>query len=148
MARITLAQQIEAPVELVFKTISEIEYFSKAVPEIVSYEILSETKAGLSTRFRETRVTNGKEMHTELEITEFIDNEHVRMVADSHGTIWDTLFTFQESQGQTLVTVVMDAKAHKLLPKLLNPLLKGLYKKGIKKNMEDVNSYLIKNKNS
>lgn len=30
---------------------------------------------------------------TELEVTEFVENDHVRYVTDSHGTVWDTVMS-------------------------------------------------------
>ena len=26
-----------------------------------------------------------------LEVTEYVEHEHVRMIADSHGTVWDSI---------------------------------------------------------
>ncbi|KAA3620445.1 MAG: SRPBCC family protein [Calditrichaeota bacterium] len=141
MVRISIIRKIESTVENVFNTISNITNFSKAVPEIVDFEILSEIKSGLGMRFSETRITNKKKMVTELEITEFVKNDHVRMVADSHGTVWDTLFEVKQENGNTVLKVTMDAKAHKLLSKLLNPLMKGLFRKGVAKNLDDVKKY-------
>jgi len=100
MSRMTVKRTIHAPVELVFKTVSDINNFSKAVPHIVSAEILSDTKSGVGKRFRETRLMNGKETKTVLEVTEFVENDRVRMVADSHGTVWDSLFTVTSAGGK------------------------------------------------
>ncbi len=82
MSRMTIKRTIHAPVDLVFRTVSDINNFSKAIPHIVSAEILSDTKSGVGTRFRETRLMNGKEATTELEVTEFVDNDRVRIVAE------------------------------------------------------------------
>ena len=38
----------------------------------------------------------------------------------------------------------MEARAHKLLPKLLNPLMKGLYKKGLEKHLNALKIYCEK----
>ena len=83
----------------------------------------------------------GKEAVTELEVTEYIENDRVRLVADSHGTIWDTVFTVRTENTQTELTMKMDSKAYKLLPKLINPLIKGMIKKAIMKDMDSVKTY-------
>ena len=54
----------------------------------------------------------GKEATTELEVTEFIQNDRVRMVGDSHGTVWNTIFTVKPECGKTVLVVIMDAKAY------------------------------------
>lgn len=141
MSRITITKTINAPAAQVFKTVADINNFSKAVPHIVSAEILSDIKRGVGTRFRETRLMNGQEATTELEVTEYIDNDRVRIVTDSHGTVWDTLFVVRPANGQTELELTMDARAHKLLPKLMNPLIKGVISKAIEKDMDAVKSY-------
>ena len=93
MSRITVTRTIDAPLDVVFRTVADIRQFSKALPRIVKFEFLSEVKSGVGTRFRETRLMKGKEATTELEVTEFIENDRIRLVADDHhGTVWDTLF--------------------------------------------------------
>ena len=93
MTRTTIIRLIDAPLDKVFKTVSDISQFSQAIPHIMKIEYLSDKKNGVGTRFRETRLMKGKEAVTELEVTEYIENERVRFVADSHGTVWDTVFT-------------------------------------------------------
>jgi carbon monoxide dehydrogenase subunit G len=144
MSRTTIIRLINAPLEKVFKTVSDISQFSKAIPHIVNIEYLTEKKTGLGTRFRETRLMKGKEAVTELEVTEYIENDRIRLVADSHGTVWDTVFTVRAEKRKTELTMIMDAKAYKLLPKLLNPLIKGIIKKAITKDIESVKVFCEK----
>ncbi len=141
MATTTVSRIIRAPIERVFDTVAHIESFSKALPHIVNVEILSEQRSGVGTRFRETRLMGKKEATTELEVTEYVENERIRLVTDTHGTVWDTVFTVAPAEGGIELKMVMDARAHKLLPKLLNPLFKGMIAKFIEKDMDAVKSY-------
>ena len=141
MTRTIVSRTVDAPLDVVFKAVSDIGNLPSTVPDIVKVEFLSDVISGVGTRFRETRLMNGKESTTELEVTEFIDNEHVRMVADSHGTVWDSVFTVKATGGRTELVLSMDAKARKLLPKLMNPLINGLIKKGLDKHMDAVKAY-------
>ena len=136
MTRTTVTRTIDAPIELVFNTVADIRQFSLALPHVVKFEFLSDVTSGLGTRFRETRLMNGKETITELEITEYVENDRVRIVADSHGTVWDTTFDVMSEGGKTTLTLTMDAKAYKLLSKLMNPLIKGMIKKAVEKDMD------------
>ena len=70
MTQFTATRTINALIDLVFKTVSDINNFSKSVPDIVKVEFLSDVKLGVGTRFRETRLMKGKEATTELEVTE------------------------------------------------------------------------------
>ncbi len=141
MGQISITKVINAPVDRVFKAVADIRNFSKAVPDIMDVEFLSDQKSGVGTRFKETREINGREASTELEVTEYEENDHVRIVSDSHGTIWDSLFSVKKVDGNTELTLVMDAKAYKFLPKLLIPIMKFFIKKEISKDMDAVKVY-------
>lgn len=144
MTRFTVTRTINAPIDLVFKTISNINNYSKAVPDIVKFEILSEIQSGVGTRFRETRMMKGKEARTELEVTEFIENDRIRMVTDSHGAVWDSVFIVKSEEDHTHLELTMDAKPHKLMPKLMIPLMKGFISKNVEKDLDAVKTYCEK----
>lgn len=141
MSRTHVERTINAPVEKVFDTVAHIENFAKAVPSIVGTEFLSDIKSGVGTRFRETRRMRGKDATTELEVTEYIENDRVRIVADAGGTIWDTLFEVSPESGQVKLSVSMDARAYKFLSKLVNPFIKGFVQKAIESDMDSVKIY-------
>ena len=141
MVRTIVMREIKAPIDKVFQTVANINEFSQAIPHIVKVEFLSEATLGIGTRFRETRLMKGKEAATELEVTEYVENERIRLVADSHGTIWDTLFTVESKEGYTELTMTMDAKAYKLIPKLMNRIVMGMIQKAIESDMDAVKSF-------
>jgi carbon monoxide dehydrogenase subunit G len=141
MAQFRTTRTIKAPVDLVFSMISEINNFSKAIPHITNIEFLSEVKSGVGTRFRETRLMGGKEATTELELTEHKENELVRFVADSNGTIWDTIMTIQELSGTTKLEMKMDAKSYKLMSKIMTYLIQGMVQKALEADMDSLKQY-------
>lgn len=141
MGRIRIKKTINAPVGFVFSTISDIHRFSEAVPDIINIEMLSDITSGIGTRFRETRLMNGKEASTELEITEYEENRLIRLVAESHGTVWDSVFTVHENEGKTELILVMEAKAYKLMSKLVNVLMKKMMRKALENDMDAVKVY-------
>ena len=138
--RIKVSRKINAPINVVFNTVADIRNFSEALPHVVRYEFLSEQESGLGTRFRETRLMNGKEAMTELEVTEFVENEHVRMVADSHGAVWDTTFSVNEN-GRTELTMVMDAEPYKLFARIMNAVFKRVIAKAVERDMDLVKAH-------
>ena len=141
MTRVVVIREIRAPIDFVFRSISNISQLPQTVPEIEKVEFLSENQSGIGTRFRETRLINGKESITDLEVTEYAQNEYIRMKADSHGIVWDSLFKVEKAGEFTQLTLTMDAKAQQLLPKLLNPLMKRMYKRGLEKHVDALKSY-------
>jgi len=141
MTRTVVQRRINAPVDRVFDVIAHVNNFSKAVEPIKKVEFLSDVQKGIGTRFLETRVMKGKEMTVELEVTEYVANDHVRIVSDTHGTVWDTVFKVTPQGDQTELVMTMDANAHKLLPKLVNPLIKGMIQKYLEQDMDAVKQY-------
>lgn len=141
MSRTVVTRTIHAPVEQVFDAVAHIDRFSEIVEDIVRVEYVSEQKRGVGARFRETRRMNGNEATVELEVTEYVANERVRLVADTHGTVWDTLFTVSASAGETTLTMTMEARAHKLIAKLVTPLIRGMVRKGVEKDMDAVKAF-------
>ena len=144
MKPITIVKTINAPVELVFKTIAHIEEFSKVVNDIVNIEFLSDNKTGTGTRFRETRMMKGKEATTELEVKEYVENEKVRIVADSQGTVWDTLFTVKKEDDKTMLSTAMVAHTNNIFAKLINSMIRSIIAKAVEKDMDAVKVYCEK----
>lgn len=141
MSKVVVEKNIDAPIPEVFNAVADVREFSKVVGNITNIEFLTEQKTGVGTKFRETRVMNGKEATTELEVTEYDENEKVRLVADAGGTIWDTIFETKPSNNATLLTMNMEARPYKLISKVMNLFIMGFVTKAIEKDMDAVKHF-------
>ena len=143
MIRTAVSRTIDAAPEMVFSIVSDISNYSEAVPHLVRVEFLTDQRVGVGARFRETRVMRSREATTEIEVTEFVANERVRMVSDEGGTIWDTVFTVTllGDGGGTRLDMVMDARPYRILSRLMMPLIKGVVAKAIAADMDAVKAY-------
>ena len=83
----------------------------------------------------------GKESSTELEVTEYVENDRIRLISDTHGTIWDTVFTISLIDAGTELIMTMEARSYKLIPKIMNPVIKGMIKKMIEIDMDYVKEF-------
>jgi carbon monoxide dehydrogenase subunit G len=139
-----MSRTINAPVDAVFETVSDISNYTKAVPELVRVEFVTEQRVGVGTRFRETRRMGKREATTELEVTEYERNERVRMVSDAGGTIWDSVFTVtpEEDGSGTRLDVVMEARPYRLMSRLFVPLMKGAVAKAVAGDMDALKAWL------
>ena len=144
MTRTTIHRSINAPVQVVFDTVAHIDNFRKAIPDILDVEYTSDVQNGIGARFKETRDMNGRTATVELEVTDYAENDRVRLVSDAGGTVWDTVFTTEATEEGTSLTMVMDAKPHKFLAKLFIPITKGMIRKSIEKDMDAVKAYCEK----
>lgn len=130
-------RRIRAPLPLVFEVISELKYFPESSPTITNIERLSDVESGLGLRFRETRKMGKREASTVLEMTEYEPNSHLRFVSDEGGTIWDTLFEVKPlDDGITGLTLEMDARPYKLMPRLILPLILGVIGKAVEDDVD------------
>lgn len=143
MPSVSTSRTIRAPRELVFRAVADVREFKKIQPQIVEVEFLTEQQRGLGTRFRETRMMGSKPATTVLEVTEYVENERIRFVTDAGGTIWDTVMDVRPSvqPGVTELSMVMDARPHKLLAKVMTPLIMGMVGKAVKADMDRVKDW-------
>ena len=141
MANVTVTRRIDAPVDLVFRTVAHVEQFSQAVPGILRVEFLSDVKSGVGARFRETRVMMGREASTELEVTEYVENERVRIVSEAGGALWDTVFTVAPDGDGTALKMVMDARPQTPSARMTVPLIIGTVRKAVEEDLDAVKSF-------
>ncbi len=144
MTHTKISRIIRAPAMTVFETVADAANYTKAVPDIVKVEFLGDRRSGVGTRFRETRVMGRREAATELEVTEYVANERIRLVSDSGGTVWDSLFTVTpvEDGSAARLDLVMEARPYRLLSRILVPLGKNVVAKAIAGDMDAVKAHL------
>jgi hypothetical protein len=141
MTQFRFTRTTTAPIDPVFATISNPQNSSKVSEDVVRIEMLSDTTSGVGTLFRETRKMGKREATTDLEITECVDNEHVRFVSDAGGAIWDTIYSVSTVDGRTRMGVVIDARPYKLMTRIMIPFIKGMVGKFMAKDMDAVTAY-------
>lgn len=142
MGPVAVSRVIDAPVDRVFSTIADVETFARAVPDIADVEFVSERRSGVGTVFRETRVMRGRHATSELEVTEYVENELIRLVSDEGGTIWDSVFTVAPiGGGGTRLDLVMDARPHTLTARVVNWLTRSIIRRSIEGDMDAVKAY-------
>ena len=142
MASIRKASRIiDAPVELVFKAVTDTNEFHKAAPHIKSVKVLDGTSPGIGYKFCETRVMNGSESTTVLEITEYKENDYARFVTDQGGAVWDTLYTVKPDGNGSELSLEMECRPHKFMAKLMTPLIMGTVGKAMEADMDAVAAF-------
>lgn len=141
MKPIITLRTINAPLERVFQTISDVRNFRQAVPQITNVEFLSDLQQGAGTRFRETRMIHNREQSVDLEVAEYVENERVRMVSDAGGTVWDTLFSVSQARNAVELKMQMDVRPYKFYARIMNVLIRGMVVKGVESDMDAVKLY-------
>lgn len=145
MTTTSASRHIKAPVAEVFDVVAHIERFSEAVPHITEVEFLTDQKAGVGTKFRETRRMRRGTATTDLEVTEYEKDDRIRLVSDAGGTIWDTVFTVTPEAGGTKLDMVGEARPYKFMAKLVVPLISPMLTKAIAADMDAIKEYCESN---
>jgi len=135
MASIKVSTQVAAPLEKVFEVFTQIDKAAERIPAITKLEMLSEGPFGNGTRWRETRLMMKKEATEEMWVTGFDPPKSYTVEAQSHGSLYQTLFEFKQEAGGTKVTWTFDCIPQSFGAKLLAPVFALFFNGMMKKCM-------------
>jgi uncharacterized protein YndB with AHSA1/START domain len=141
MRSATVSRTIAAPAVEVFDAVADVENYGEVFPTITKIEFLSEQRSGVGTRFRETRKGSGRDGTSEVEVTEYVDGDHIHLVDDYYGAVWDTLYSVVEDGGSTRLTMAVEAQPHRLAAKLTVSVMMSGYRKNMEKNIDAVKAH-------
>jgi len=141
MATVKVIRTINGPANVVFQAVADPRCFAEAISGVTHLEFLSEVTAGVGTRFRQTRELNGQAMTMDFNITEHVPDDRVRIHNEIHGTEWDSVFTLVPSGTVTTLTLCMTTRSHRLLPKLLMPIICVFIKKAVERDLDAVKAW-------
>ena len=128
MAGFNLSEWISRSPSEVFDFITASDNAPKVVPSVTNMVKLTEGPARVGTRYRETRLMNGKEAQAELEVVEYEPGQKyaVRNLTEGIETVYR--YTFHPEAGGTRVDLVCEVKASGL-KKLMLPLVASILKR-------------------
>ena len=128
MSGFRMSEWIAYPPKEVFDFITDSNNAPKVVASVQSMVKLTEGPVRVGTRFRETRVMNGKEHQAELEVVSFGQNLAYAMKNVKEGIETIYRYNFQPESNGTRVDLVCEVKAGGF-KKLMLPLVVSILKK-------------------
>ena len=133
---VTKSCTIDAPVDRVFKLVSDVTAMSKAFPEsVLKIEELTENGPELGARYREHRMLGKKEDVIELETTAYVENEYVAMETLAGGSIWRTGWTLAPHGQNTHLSLTMQAEPQAFYARIMNFFMKSALDKGAQEEL-------------
>jgi uncharacterized protein YndB with AHSA1/START domain len=135
------ARTINAPADRVFRTVADPEEFHRAIPDGVSVVYLTAARSGVGTKFRATRMNRGKPAAFDQEVIEYVPDKHIRMHNETHGTLWIGMFDVTAQSAQSVLTLTMDSKTDRWLPRIMTRLIAPMVQKALEKDMDAVKAY-------
>ena len=143
MAKFSVSQQVDSPVETVFNIASDFPNAPDHIPDILRIEMLTEGPVGIGTRFKETRIMFGREATEEMEVIAFEPNKLYTLAADSCGARFESTLYFRPNSSGTEIEMETRTQAVSLFAKLMSPLgflMAGTMKKCLQKDLQGVKS--------
>ena len=128
MTGFNMREWVARPPKDVFEFITASENASKTVQSVTGMVKLTEGPARVGTRYRETRLMNGREQQAELEIVEFEPTQKYAMQNVTSGIETVYRYNFQPERDGTRIDLVCEVKA-KGIKKLMLPLVASILKK-------------------
>ena len=141
MASNTVSRSVEAPVDKVFRAVADIEAYTDVFPSVTKIEFVGEQRSGVGTRFRETRLGSGRDGTSEVEVTEFVNGDHLRLQDEALGSAWDTTYSVKDEGGSTLLTMAVQAEPKKLMAKLTMALGMSGYRANMEKHLDAIQAH-------
>lgn len=139
--RLTLTQDVKAPLERTFAVFTDIANAAGRVTGIQRVEMLTPGPTRVGTRWRETRAMFGKQATEEMWVAELEPGRRVVVESDSCGARMASTFTFAVQGAVTRVTLDLTTKARSWSAWLLSPLglaFKGMARKLLAKDLADL----------
>lgn len=128
MAGFDRSEWIARPPQVVFDFITTADNAPKVVPSVKSMAKLTDGPVRVGTRYRETRMMNGKEESTELEVVAYDPHERYAMKNQTSGIETVYRYTFHPQAGGTRVDLVCEVRAGGI-KKLFVPLVVAVLKR-------------------
>lgn len=128
MAGFSATAWIAATPEAVFAFIQDIDHFAEVLTSVVRVEKITGGPVELGTRFRETRLINGRETTVEIEVTSYDPPHRYSATSITNGMSVTYHYTFTPENEGTRVHLQAKATAGGL-KKLMLPLVVSFMKK-------------------
>jgi hypothetical protein len=143
MTGFNMSEWVARPPRDVFDFITASENASKIVQSVTSLVKLTDGPVRVGTRYRETRLMNGKEQQAELEIVEFEPTQKYAMQNVTEGIETVYQYNLQPERDGTRIDLVCELKA-KGIKKLMLPLVATILKKEDGDHLQRVKKILEK----
>jgi hypothetical protein len=128
MSGFELNEWIALPPKAVFDFVTDANNAPRIVSSVKSMVMLTDSPIGKGTRYRETRLMNGKEHEAELEVVAFQPHEKYAVKNETQGFETTYTYTLASEKSGTRINLVCNVKAGGL-KKLILPMVVSILKK-------------------
>lgn len=139
---ISVSEEICAPRERVWNIIADIDTWADTITGIVSIEVINRPESGVvGLKWTEKRVLFGKGVVETMWITAAEPNSWYETRAESHGSIYSTRLSLDDSNDNVVLTMTLSAKPTTIASKLMSIMgfmFRGAMRKMLQKDLADI----------
>ena len=128
MAGFELSEWVAKSPEEVFNFLTDTRNASKLNPGIQHMEKLTDAPLGIGTRYRETRIVNGKQAQAELEVVQYDPPRTYAMMNEAGGIQTSYTYTLTPERNGTRIDLQAEVKAGGL-KKVMAPMVVSILKR-------------------
>jgi carbon monoxide dehydrogenase subunit G len=128
MATFEMTEWVARPPIEVFQFVTDPANSPKVISSVIRTETLTDGLVGVGTRYRETRLMNGKEQQTELEVAAFENGSRYSVRNETQGIETVYNYSFNPEKHGTRINLICHVNA-KGLKKAMVPLVVNILKK-------------------
>ena len=125
----TAQVNVDKPVSDVFKTFNNPENIKKWIPEVKSFEVVSENPGKIGSVYKIVVDNQGQDITMTEKVMAFVENEKVTLFFDAEGMLKKDDYTFTEKDGITTVILNATCQSDTYIMACIFPYFKGTFKK-------------------
>ena len=128
---------INAPREVVWNIVSDIENCKDTISAIEKIDILEKPDSGMTgLKWKEQRTLFGKTATETMWVTDSKENEFYKTRAESHGSIYETMLSLKDGGEGTLLNWEFAGSPQTFGAKLMSVLMGWMFKGSMRKALE------------
>lgn len=142
MAGFEMQEWIDRKPEAVFEALYDPALATEVMESVIASEQIGEGAVGVGTCFRETRVVNGQEGTSELEVVAYEPNHRYSVTNETEGIRTTYHFYLTPERDGTRIKLEAEVSAENLLRKMMVPVVVGILKKEDSDHLARLKDYL------
>jgi uncharacterized protein YndB with AHSA1/START domain len=119
---IRVETDVAASPERLYALVTDITRWAEHLPAIEQVELLTPAPVRVGTRFRETRIMQGRRATEEMTVAELAPPDRFVLTAESHGMRYHAVHTFEPMAGGTRMRLTFTGEPVTWVARLASPL--------------------------
>ncbi|MEO9571513.1 MAG: SRPBCC family protein [Polaribacter sp.] len=135
---------VNKPIEEVFKTFNNSENIKNWIPEIKSFDVVSENPGKTGSIYKIVIDANGEEITMTEKVLAFVPNEKVTLFFDAENMLKRDDYIFTSEEGVTTITLNSSCQSESYVMACMFPYFKGTFRDQDQSYLNNFKAYIEK----